>query len=182
MLLVLLLELGSRIFPSYCDMVAVRGDPDPTPRHHGAHHELAMAIKRQKCNEPSQNWECQESEHFCMTCKFGRTLDNYEERTCYFQKLRTSNSHECYETCGTLEDFCSECCQNYDEGSCECTGPLCQQPAGMNYENCKECSGTCGQYDRQNEKEHDAFYPKGKNQESEYSCIIGKHNSYVISG
>ena len=45
----------------------------------------------------------------------------------------------------------------------------------MNYENCKECSGTCRQYDRQNEKEHDAFYPKGKNQESEYSCIIGKH-------
>ena len=55
MWLLLLLELGSRIFPSYCDLVAVRGDPDPTPRHHGALHEPAMAIKRQKCNEPSQN-------------------------------------------------------------------------------------------------------------------------------
>ena len=48
MWLLLLLELGSRIFPSYCDMVAVRGDPDPTPQYHGAHHEPVMEIKRQK--------------------------------------------------------------------------------------------------------------------------------------
>ena len=110
-----------------------------------------------------------------MTCKFGGTLDNYEECTCYFQKLRKSNSCEFYETCGTLEDFCSECCQVYDEAFCECTCPLCQQLACMDYENCKERSSTCGQYDRQYGKEHDAFNSKGKSQKSEYSCITCKH-------
>ena len=174
MWLLLLLELGSRIFPSYCDMVAVRGDPDPIPRHHGAHHKPAMAIKRQKYNEPSQNWECQESEQPCMTCNIGGTLDNYEECTCYFEKFRTGNSCECHEICGVLKDLCSECRHAYDEVSCECTCSLCQQSVCMDCENCKECSGTWGQYDRQNEKEHDAFYQKGNSGNLGECCEIGK--------
>ena len=110
-------------------MVEECRDPNPTPRYHGAHHELSMAIKCQKCNESIQSWKCQESEHSCMTCRNRGTLDNYEECTCYKNcgKSKTGYSCECYEIYGVLEGFCLGCRYACNEASCECTCSNCQQ-------------------------------------------------------
>ena len=145
-------------------MVEECSDPNLTPRYRGAHHELSMTIKCQKCSESIQNCKCQKIGHSCMTCKNRGTLDKYGECTCCINcgKSQIGNSCDCCEICGEPKDFCLGCCNACKEVPCECTCFYCQQPNCICCEDCREYPCTCGQHNEQNEKEHDVSCQKCK--------------------
>ena len=133
-------------------MVEECSEPNLTPRYRGAHHELSMTIKCQKCSESIKNCKCQKIGHPCMTCKNRGTLDKYGECTCCINcgKSQIGNSCDCCEICGEPKDFCLGCCNACKEVPCECTCSYCQQPNCICCEDCQEYPCTCGKHNEQN--------------------------------